>query len=80
MGLEEAVQFPCIYSKRGEVQNNRKVFLDDVDLLYIFDENEDPEHNVFRNTANSPMTGEEDKNSALEVWTVYTIDAPIEKE
>lgn len=57
-----------------------EVHLYDTDLLYMYDEKDGADHSVSSITSTMEMTGEQDKRSAMSVWSQYSIDAPIEDE
>lgn len=77
--LKDAVAVVYGDSMVSEVQDKRLGHLDDVDRLYIPDENESDEDNVSRNTVVVEMTGERDENGAINVCPGYLVDAPVQK-
>lgn len=48
--------------------------------LYVVDEKEGAEDSVYRSTISVGMTGKEDKARAMDIWPVYSIKKPIEKD
>lgn len=74
------VIFAYEHSMQRDVRNKRKVFLGDVDLIYMCDEEEGADDNTVMNTIRVRMTKEEDENSVVKVWTDYLIDVLVEED
>lgn len=51
-----------------------------MDPLYLSNEENGADDIVSRNTVTVLLTTEKGKNSGMDVWTDYSIDAPIKKD
>lgn len=60
-----------------DVQNKWNDLLGDTDPLYRPDEEEGAKNKMSGNTVTVDMTGDRDKDSAMDFWPVYSIDASI---
>lgn len=78
--LQDAVAFVRGDSMQCEERNPREAVLGNVETLYLSDEKNADDDNVPRNTITVEMTRERDKNSAMDVWPAYAIDALIEED
>lgn len=61
------------------MRNKHEIFLVDVDLLYLSDENKGADNKLSRNTIIVENTGERAENSSTDQGSLYSIDAPIDK-
>lgn len=60
------------------MQENRGIPLSNVDSLLLSDESYSADTNVFKNTILADMSGDGEKNSSMDQWPEYHIDAPFE--
>lgn len=63
-----------------DVQNKGVGLLGDVDFLYTSDEKEAIDGSLSGSTATAEITGEEDGNNAMDVWTDYSLVASTEHD
>lgn len=80
LNLKYAVWFLYGDSIQGELRNKREGISGGVDPLHMFDEKAGADDDVSRNAVRVEMTGEEHKNTALDVWPNYSMDAPTVTE
>lgn len=78
--LKNAVEFSWAESTQFDVQNKPKILLAEVDPLYTSDEKQDTDVKVSENTISVGMTGERDKNIAMNVSLHYSIEVTIDED